>query len=854
MTRWTTQTRTLTFSGAALPEIIGVDYRSRQCIEVREPMLTVRRLRGREAVGELFEYVVETEVENPDFLQDPESVAQLDLADIVGTSGTVAIQVAGIGTFRAGAKGDTGRANVGADTRYINGEIVSARIRCVEDRAAVFEFVLRPFAWRATLNCDSRIFHGTVIEVLEEVLQPYVGTVEWRIGGMWPAMGYPARDMIRQAWESDWQFASYLMEEFGLFYWFEHRDDFHSLVISDLLSGFRPHGVAYETLRYHTGSRIDEEHISELSIAYTLTPGKATVNDHNYAEPRLAKSLVPNRETCEDTRGTASRDIEVYEPADFAQPEARRTAADANDERGEGQHLARVKLEARRCQGLRATGRGHLQALQPGRTFTLAGYPQERANCEYIVLGCDLDMTEVGTSSGPTRQYTVNTEFELQPANEYFRLPQVTPRPRIDGYEYAVVVAPQDKEMFIDHRNRLRIQFGWDRQANLDGATSIWVRVMTQWQGGELGVVAPGRAGQMVLVAHVHGDPDRPVVAGFVVDKFNMPPWELPANAALSGMRSKSLGYGLRSNHLALDDTPGKMQAQLASDQANSRFVAGFNTRIDGTKGRTEARGEGIEIATDAHAVMRANKGMLVTTETRAGATAPVKDMGETVARLTQARQQHEDLSKLATQHNAQTPDASQGNATSTIKAQNDAIRGGQKTAENPSPEMTRPDVVLASAAGIATTTADSVHMASVNDHAITAGRDVSVSSGRSLFASVRGAISLFAYQLGLKLIAAKGKVDIQAQSDQMALASLKDLTITSTDGKIIISASKEIWIGAGGSYIHIKGTGIINGSPGAILEKGALWDVPGPDSKRMPSPTLPQGDLKTTSLYPQSR
>ncbi|PRX22422.1 type VI secretion system secreted protein VgrG [Paraburkholderia sp. BL18I3N2] len=854
MTRWTTQTRTLTFSGAALPEIIGVDYRSRQCIEIREPMLTVRRLRGREAVGELFEYVVETEVENPDFLQDPESVAQLDLAAIVGTSGTVAIQVAGIGTFRAGAKGDTGRANVGADTRYINGEIVSARIRCIEDRAAVFEFVLRPFVWRATLNCDSRIFHGTVIEVLEEVLQPYVGTVEWRVGGMWPGKGYPPRDMIRQAWESDWQFASFLMEEFGLFYWFEHRDDFHSLVISDLLSGFRPHGVAYETLRYHTGSRIDEEHISELSIAYTLTPGKATVNDHNYAEPRLAKSLVPDRENYEDARGTASLDIEIYEPADFAQPEARRTAADANDESGEGQHLARVKLESRRCQGLRATGRGHLQALQPGRTFTLAGYPQERANCEYIVLSCDLDMTEVGTSSGPTRQYTVNTEFELQPANEYFRLPQVTPRPRIDGYEYAVVVAPQDKEMYIDYRNRLRIQFDWDRQANLDGATSIWVRVMTQWQGGELGVVAPGRAGQMVLVSHVHGDPDRPVVAGFVVDKFNMPPWELPANAALSGMRSKSLGYGLRSNHLALDDTPGKMQAQLASDQANSRFVAGFNTRIDGTKGRTEARGEGIEIATDAHLVGRGNRGVLLTSETRVGASAPVKDMGETVARLTQARQQHEDLSKLATQHNAQTIDASQSDAASTIRTQNDAIRGGQKTEENPSPEMTRPDVVMASAAGIATTAADSTHMASVGDHAITAGRDVSVSSGRSLFASVRGAFRVFAYQLGMKLIAAKGRVDIQAQSDQMALAALKDLTISSTDGRIVLTAAKEIWLGAGGSYIQINGGGIINGSPGAILERGAAWDVPGPDTQRVRVPDLPGDKIHSAQFVVRDR
>ncbi|MFC6973400.1 type VI secretion system tip protein VgrG, partial [Paraburkholderia dipogonis] len=271
--------------------------------------------------------------------------------------------------------------------------------------------------------------------------------------------------------------------------------------------------------------------------------------------------------------------------------------------------------------------------------------------------------------------------------------------------------------MYIDFRNRLRIQFDWDRQVELDGSTSIWVRVMSQWQGGEMGVVAPGRAGQMVLVAHVHGDPDRPVVAGFVVDRFNMPPWALPANAALSGIRSSSLGYGRRSNHLALDDTPGRMQAQLASDQANSRFVAGFNTRIDGNRGRTEARGEGIEIATDAHAVMRANRGLLVTTETRAGATAPVKDMGETVQRLTQARQQHEDLSLLAKQHNAQTPQASQSDAASTIRTQNEAIRGGAQTPENPSPEMTRPDVVMASAAGIATTAADSTHMASANDH-----------------------------------------------------------------------------------------------------------------------------------------
>lgn len=99
----------------------------------------------------------------------------------------------------------------------------------------------------------------------------------------------------------------------------------------------------------------------------------------------------------------------------------------------------------------------------------------------------------------------------------------------------------------------------------------------------------------------------------------------------------------------------------------------------------------------------------------------------------------------------------------------------------------------------------------------------------------------MFAYQLGLKLIAAKGKVVVQAQSDAMELDALKDLMIRSVDGKVIITASKEVWIGAGGSYIQINGSGIINGSPGPILEKGASWDVPGADSNVVALPNLPR-------------
>ena len=202
--------------------------------------------------------------------------------------------------------------------------------------------------------------------------------------------------------------------------------------------------------------------------------------------------------------------------------------------------------------------------------------------------------------------------------------------------------------------------------------------------------------------------------------------------------------------------------------------------------------------------------------------------------RLTQARALHEDMAQFAQRHKAQDAQVTQGDATAGIKAQNEAVKGGAKSTSNPSPEMTRPDLVLASAAGIALTATDSMHLANQSDHVITAGRDVSIASGRSWLASVRGVIS-FVAGLGIRLFAAKGKVEIQAQGDAMALAALKDLTISSTDGKIIITAKDEVWLGAGGSYIRINASGIVNGTTGQILEKCAKWSKTGPDSTLRP-------------------
>ncbi|WP_421047647.1 contractile injection system protein, VgrG/Pvc8 family [Paraburkholderia sp. A1RI-2L] len=150
------------------------------------------------------------------------------------------------------------------------------------------------------------------------------------------------------------------------------------------------------------------------------------------------------------------------------------------DRRGEAQHLARVKLEAARCGRMRAKGRGALRGIEPGRTFKLTDHPFAEANGKYLVLNCRIDIRGMqGLSSkfdGRAVEYEFDTQFELHPTREPYRMPQVTPRPRIDGYEHAVIVGWKQIPMAIDAYNRVLIQGALDREGNHHGNTSIWVR------------------------------------------------------------------------------------------------------------------------------------------------------------------------------------------------------------------------------------------------------------------------------------------------------------------------------------------------------------------------------------------
>lgn len=807
------QSRTLAVSGAALPSYDG------------QPILTPVRLKGTEKLGELFEYTLE--LKTPDSRAfSPSIAANIKLDALIGTEVTSLIELEGNGQFIAGMVGDTGAANIGAGIREITGLVSDARVLREEGRSIVYGLTVRPWLWLATKNQDSRLFQDmTVIEITDEVFSAYPFPVEKRL-----IETYPKRDIQRQHWESDFTFLARIWQEWGVYFWFEHSEGKHRLVLCDSIGAHKPHGPAYRTIRYEapTGRRIDEEHIHSLEVNSRLTTGTVTTVDYDHSWPRADLGTKQ-----QDPRDTAFANQEHYSWGDYAQPQAGAAglSGEHNEPKQQADFLALVRAQALRCQGLRASGKGNMRGLVIGQTFNLSHYPQDAANREYVVVSSTLEIENVGEESVPgaslanSQKYRCITEFEIQPSSEAFRLLRTIQKPRTYGPETAVVVGPANQEIWTDAYGRIKVQYLWDRLGQSDERSSCWVRVSSPWQGNQFGAIHLPRIGQEVIVDHLRGDPDLPIVTGRVVNAFQLPNWKLPDNQALSGFRSRELGGG-RANHLVMDDTEGKIQAQLSSDEASSQLNLGYITRVPGNTGRQDARGIGTEVRTDGHAVFRAGRGMLVTTEARPDARGHVKDMGETIERLVSAQRLHDALTQIAQQSEAQDADDHQADIVKTLDAQNQQIRGDGATQDNPFPELSEPHLVLAGRAGVEVVTPATVHVAA-QQVAITTEGHVGIASGRSLFATVRDTIRIVAQREVMKFVAAAGDIVLQALTKSIVLLAQDKIQITGDE--IILRAHKKLRIEAGGSFAQFDSSGIVHGTTGQFVAHAAVHGLPGP-------------------------
>ena len=821
--------RTLTVECPAIPMRMGA------------PALVPVKLSGQESINELFEY--ELLLQTPDALNPFVSqAADFDLDAFIGQPMVCRIEL---------------EDGVATSIREINALVTAAEVLGEEGRQVQYRLTLRPWLFLSTLRTDCRIFQDrTVVQILDEVLGGYPYPVVQRLYG--PAGGqderYPPRDYQTQFNESDFAFFSRLCQEWGINYHFEHADGQHRLVLSDATAERKREGVR-EVPFHAPGWKTDREYLYSAVPVHRLTSGAYATRDHDYRQPR-ADLAVGRR----DPRPTAHAGLEVYQwhaplaGSHYAQPDA-----DPADPRGGGGQLALLRMQALRTAGAQLRARGAMRGMVPGENFTLQGHPRMSANDQYLILATTFVLEDVGQASqvGAAARdrrlgWRVHVELIAHPVQEVLRPLATQPKPQCAGPQVACVVGPAGQDLWTDDLGRIRVQFPWDRRGREDERSSCWLRVSSPWAGNQLGAIQLPRIGQEVLVDFIGGDPDLPICTGRVANAKNLPPWKLPSQSALSGLRSRELiagrgnGAGGRSNHLVLDDTAQKIQAQLQSDHACSTLSLGHITRIAGNAGRADERGQGFELRTDAHGAIRAQQGLLVTTEARPNAQGHVLDSGETQQRLMEASALHRSAAEIAQRNKGQAA-GDQAEVARLLKAQGDAVRG--RAAEDTFPGLAQPHLVLASPAGIATTSQHSTHVASAEHTAITSGKHTSIVSGDSVLAVALRAIKLFAAEQNVQILAAQAEVQIEALKRSIAMAAKEEITLKAD--RIVIEARSELVVQGSGSYARYERSGIESGTSGSDVRHAATHSAAGPASRGRPSlPAAVKQGLGQMAVY----
>ncbi len=472
--------------------------------------------------------------------------------------------------------------------RYFNG-IVKRFSQGVRDEEFVhYRAEVVPKLWLLSKTVRSRVFqHLSAPDILKQVLTGM--SVSYEISGT-----YYQRDYCVQYRESDFAFASRLMEEEGIYYFFKHSDGDHQMVVSDIVST-HPDVPG-------TSSAIYEEVIGEVredmrvigwEKIQELRSGKCTLWDHSFELP--GNHLEATEKTIGDVRvgkvshklNVANDPLELYDfPGAYAQ---RFDGIDpgGGDRPTDIQHIfddrtrtVRLRMEQEEVQGIEIQGSGDCGQFTPGHVFTLERHWD--ADGEYLLTRVEHDARYNWYRSDheDVPEYTYNNRFNCIPKALRYRPQMVTPKPVIAGNQTATVVGPPGEEIFVDKYGRIKVQFHWDREGKMNADSSCWIRVAQVWAGKGWGGFFWPRIGHEVVVTFEEGDPDQPLVVGSVYNAENMPPFKLPLRKKLGGIKSATLKGSSSDNFngIVFFDEKGHEHLSLHSER-HMTLHAEFDTR-----------------------------------------------------------------------------------------------------------------------------------------------------------------------------------------------------------------------------------------------------------------------------------
>ncbi|HWS85713.1 MAG TPA: type VI secretion system tip protein TssI/VgrG [Pyrinomonadaceae bacterium] len=492
-------------------------------LQIKTPLgadkLLVRGFSGEEYISAPFRFDVEMVSEDDG----------LDFSAVVGKGATVTLKL-----------------NDGTD-HHFHGLVERFVQEDSDERLTTYHAELRPWLWMLTKTADCRIFQNQSAPEIVKAVFSDLGFTDFRdaLTGT-----YQPRTYCVQYNETAFNFVSRLLEDEGIFYFFEHADGKHTLVLADDSDAHPPCPGLGEGARYRRSAveHTDDRAVTRCRLEQQVVTGKFAHDDFNFETPSTDLKV----EVAGDADG-----LRVYEyPGGFTKS-------------GDGEARANRRIEAAEQPRKLLRGEGHVRAFAAGHKFDLKEHYRDDANASYVLQR---------VSHAATQERYTNS-FEAFPSDVPFRPPRTAARPVIPGVQTAVVTGKSGEEIWTDKYGRVTVQFHWDQKGKKDENSSCWIRCDQGWAGKQWGGIFLPRVGQEVVVSFEEGDPDRPVVTGAVYNAEQVVPYALPAEQTKSTIKTNTSKGGAGYNELRFEDKKDSEEVYLHAQKDHNIVVENDRTK-----------------------------------------------------------------------------------------------------------------------------------------------------------------------------------------------------------------------------------------------------------------------------------
>ena len=545
-----------------------------------------------------------------------------------------------------------------------------------------------------------------------------------------------------------------------------------------------------------------------IHVWHNVVERSVTASDYNHREAQNVLMSVPADMTRGDGEGNTYGDVYHYRPRHLERGDKITPTAET------GNFWARLEHERFLSTQTTVTGSSTDHTLGPAQVLTIT----EMAILPTLPRETENGLVIISAGYSASRQNALKVEWAAMPyyENRCWR-PAAKKRPVVSGTLTARVTSAKENDIYAwqDASGMYRVKFDADRDDKSQGMESMPVRFAKPYGGDKYGFHFPLIQGTEVAIAFHEGDPDRPYIAHAMHDSRHVD-HVTEANSTRNVIRTAGL------NKLRMEDKRGEEHVKLSTEYGGkTQLNLGHNVNAS-----RELRGEGAELRTDRHVSIRGGAGVFITADKQPFAGDKMLSMKEAIAQLENALSIAKSLSSAAEGADALPADtASQQTLNAVLK------------------ELAEPGIILNAPEGVSITSPQAVRMASGSASVgIMSQQNTDISALKRFTVAAGEAVSVLARKAGMKLFAAKGKVEIQAQDDALEAIAKKDVTVTSVEGKVVITGATELVVNCDGAFMKLAGGNMELGAPGNILLKCANVQKMGSADYDAPKPELPQG------------